>query len=83
MNTIANSRISTKRRIRIGSEEHKELFCREFLDTFEPYKPAVIPWPVLDDAALGACYAAVEKDEAYSPQAFVTALKAFKAKVPN
>ncbi len=53
MNTIAKSRISTKRRIRIGSEEHKELFCREFLDTFEPYKPAVIPWPVLDDAALG------------------------------
>lgn len=35
------------------------------------------------DAALGACYAAVEKDEAYNPQAFVTALKAFKAKVPN
>ncbi len=27
--------------------------------------------------------AAVEKDEAYSPQAFATALKAFNAKVPK
>ncbi len=35
------------------------------------------------NAALEKCYAAVEKDEEYSPQAFVTALKAFKAKVPN
>jgi hypothetical protein len=38
--------------IRIGSEEHKILFCRVFLDTFDPYKPAVIPWPRLDADAL-------------------------------
>lgn len=38
--------------IRVGSEEHKRLFCRMLLDSFDPYKPAVIPWPVLDDAAL-------------------------------
>lgn len=36
----------------IGSEEHKRLFCRTFLDTFNPYKPAVIDWPKLDDTAL-------------------------------
>jgi hypothetical protein len=34
--------------IRIGSESHKTLFCRTLLDTFNPYKPAVIDWPVLD-----------------------------------
>ena len=34
--------------IRPGSEAHKELFCRTLLDTFNPYKPAVIDWPVLD-----------------------------------
>ena len=39
-------------RIRIGSEEHKQLFCRMLLDTFDPYKPAVIDWPNLSEDAL-------------------------------
>ena len=34
--------------IRTGSEEHKKLMCRMLLDTFNPYKPAVIDWPKLD-----------------------------------
>jgi hypothetical protein len=34
-------------RFRIGSEEHKQLFCRMLLDTFDPYKPAIIDWPKL------------------------------------
>jgi hypothetical protein len=34
--------------IRPGSEEHKRLFSRMLLDTFNPYKPAVIDWPTLD-----------------------------------
>ncbi len=34
--------------IRWGSEQHKNLFCRTLLDTFNPYKPAVIDWPELD-----------------------------------
>ncbi len=38
--------------IRIGSDDHKRLFCRTFLDTFDPYKPAVIAWPRLDGDAL-------------------------------
>ncbi|HEX4861626.1 MAG TPA: hypothetical protein VFV07_10345 [Rhizomicrobium sp.] len=34
--------------IRLGSDEHKRLFCKTLLDTFNPYKPAVIDWPKLD-----------------------------------
>jgi hypothetical protein len=39
-------------RVRPGSDEHKELFCRLLLDTYDPYKPAVIEWPVLEPDAL-------------------------------
>jgi hypothetical protein len=35
----------------IGSPEHKELLCRFFIDTHDPYKPAEMPWPVLDEDA--------------------------------
>jgi hypothetical protein len=35
----------------IGSEAHKTLFCRTLLDTFNPYRPAVLDWPKLDDMA--------------------------------
>ncbi|HVA12773.1 MAG TPA: ferritin-like domain-containing protein [Stellaceae bacterium] len=35
----------------IGSQAHKALFCRMLLDTHDPYKPAVIDWPKLDDDA--------------------------------
>ncbi len=37
--------------LRPGSEEHKIAFCRMLLDTHNPYKPAVIDWPLLDDEA--------------------------------
>src|SRR5579864_4637961 len=37
--------------IRIGSDAHKVLFCRMLLETFNPYKPAVIDWPRLTDEA--------------------------------
>jgi hypothetical protein len=49
-----NHSVSTfpKGPIRLGSEEHKSLFCRTLLDTFNPYKPAVIDWPKLDSTAL-------------------------------
>jgi hypothetical protein len=39
--------------LRPGSEEHKIAFCRMLLDTHNPYKPAVIDWPLLDDEARG------------------------------
>ena len=35
-------------RIKLGSEDHKNLFCRTLLTTFDPYKPAIIDWPKLD-----------------------------------
>ncbi len=37
--------------IRVGSDAHRELFCGTLLDTFNPYKPAVIDWPHLDEDA--------------------------------
>jgi hypothetical protein len=33
----------------LGSEAHKTLFCRTMLDTHDPYRPALIDWPVLDE----------------------------------
>ena len=38
-------------RVEIGSARHKELFCAMLLDTFDPYRPAVIPWPSLSHEA--------------------------------
>jgi hypothetical protein len=35
-------------RFRLGTEAHKRIFCRTLLDTFDPYRPAVIDWPRLD-----------------------------------
>lgn len=35
--------------VRLGSEAHKALFCRTLLDTYDPYRPALIDWPTLDD----------------------------------
>ncbi|MBX6375332.1 MAG: ferritin-like domain-containing protein [Acetobacteraceae bacterium] len=37
--------------IRLGSEEHKALFCRMLLETHNPYKPRVLDWPKLDPEA--------------------------------
>jgi hypothetical protein len=39
--------------IKVGSNAHKELFCRQFLETHELYDPAELPWPELDDVQLG------------------------------
>lgn len=33
----------------IGSPEHKDLLCRFFVDTHDPYKPSELPWPDLDE----------------------------------
>jgi hypothetical protein len=37
--------------IPIGSDAHLALFCNMLLDTHNPYKPAVLDWPKLDDEA--------------------------------
>src|SRR5581483_17646 len=38
--------------LRVGSEEHKRLLCREFVDTFHAYEVRDIRWPTLDDASV-------------------------------
>jgi hypothetical protein len=37
----------------IGSEAHKERFCRQFIDSHQRFDPEALPWPTLDEAALG------------------------------
>jgi hypothetical protein len=38
--------------LRVGSEEHKSLFCREFVDTFHAYEIRDVRWPTLGEADL-------------------------------
>jgi hypothetical protein len=38
--------------MRIGSEEHKQLFCRVFIQTHDPFVPGQIDWPELDEENL-------------------------------
>ncbi len=52
MNAINSSLAGAKPAFKIGSEAHKQAFCRMLLDTFDPYKPAVIDWPKLEPEAL-------------------------------
>lgn len=49
---MRNWRFATPGVIRIGSDAHKHMFCRQLLDTHNPYKPAVIDWPDLQPDAL-------------------------------
>ncbi|MDO7843059.1 ferritin-like domain-containing protein [Sphingomonas immobilis] len=37
------------KKVRLGSEDHKILFCRALLDTHDAYRPALIDWPVLTE----------------------------------
>jgi hypothetical protein len=37
---------------RIGSQEHKELFCRTFIDSHMKYEPGELAWPELDEHSL-------------------------------
>ncbi len=38
--------------LKIGSPEHKELFCRVFIETHDPFVPTEIRWPELDAEGL-------------------------------
>jgi hypothetical protein len=58
----------------IGSEEHKTLFCRVFVDTHQPYRPEEIPWPDLDAESLARLRSLPVWDEAVRTEA-ATALK--------
>jgi hypothetical protein len=39
--------------MKIGSDEHKERFCRDFIASHCRFDPATLTWPDLDDSALG------------------------------
>ena len=39
--------------MKIGTDQHKLRFCEEFIASHIPYEPESLPWPELDDAALG------------------------------
>jgi hypothetical protein len=41
-----------ERRGWIGSDEHKQTFCRSFIETHRPFRPNDIAWPDLDPEAL-------------------------------
>jgi hypothetical protein len=36
--------------IALGSEDHLRLMCRQLIDTHDPYRPALIEWPELEEA---------------------------------
>jgi hypothetical protein len=63
----------------IGSEQHKELFCRSFIDTHDPYDPHTMDWPEVDPEALARLRAmpfwgeaiSTERDVAKKVQALV------------
>ncbi|MBV9374169.1 MAG: hypothetical protein JO320_03775 [Alphaproteobacteria bacterium] len=38
--------------MKIGSEEHKERFCRDFITSHCRFEPKTLTWPELDEAAL-------------------------------
>lgn len=38
--------------MKLGSNEHKTLFCRSFIDSHLAYEPEQLSWPQLDDVAL-------------------------------
>jgi hypothetical protein len=65
--------------ITIGSDGHKELFCREFIDTHARYTPDSMAWPELDGGTLARLRAmpfwkdaiATERDVARKVQALV------------
>jgi hypothetical protein len=60
-----------QRHFAIGSREHKELFCREFIDTHDPYDPKTLPWPELDEQSLGRLRAMPFWGEAVSTESDV------------
>jgi hypothetical protein len=38
--------------VQVGSNEHKELFCRSFMETHRPFDPREWAWPQLDGVSL-------------------------------
>lgn len=58
----------------IGSDAHKELFCREFIETHQHYEVATLPWPELDENNLTRLRSLPFWEEAVSTE-YATAAK--------
>jgi hypothetical protein len=39
--------------MKVGSQAHKELFCRDFIETHRRFEPHELPWPDLDETNIG------------------------------
>lgn len=80
---MGQAHLSTMETLRIGSAEHKELLCRFFVESHDPYKPEELAWPALSEterarlAALPIWEEAVNT-EAYTALAVLTMGKAEK-----
>lgn len=37
--------------ITLGSEPHKQAFCRMLIETHNPYRPSIVDWPILEPEA--------------------------------
>src|SRR5581483_2526519 len=59
--------------LKVGSEEHKGLFCREFVDTHDGYAVRDIDWPDLPDADVERLRAMPFWDEAVQSEATAAA----------
>jgi hypothetical protein len=46
------ARLAEKPPTKPGTAAHRELFCRTFIDTHDPYEPERLPWPLLDELHL-------------------------------
>jgi hypothetical protein len=68
-------------RFTIGSAEHKDLFCRSFVETHDPYDPEKMPWPELDADSLARLRAMPFWHEAISTERDVA--RKVKALVPH
>lgn len=73
----------SSQRIRIGSDEHKQLFCGTFIATHAAFDPAQLAWPTLDDGALARLRAVpfwgtalqIERNAGFLVNAFAETLK--------
>jgi hypothetical protein len=76
--------VSTIASVPKGSREHRDLFCRAFLETHVAFDPATIAWPELDPAALERLRALPFWGEAVSTEATTASwVRAFAAAEPD
>lgn len=69
--------------VAIGSEKHKELLCKEFIDTHLPYDVATLRWPTLDTASLDRLRTLPFWEEAVSTERSTAAKVQAQARLEN